>query len=128
MVDEAIKAFQKASEIDPDYSLPHTNLGSLYATVGRLEKAIKEFKLATSMNKGDALAWMNLYQCYKEVGRMEDAQEAYRTYEGILNQETQGAASDHNNIPGGVVGTGQLASGSDLEAAAPGMEELESES
>ena len=100
MIDEAVKAFQKASEIDPDYSLPHTNLGSLYATIGRIEKAIKEFKMATNMNQSDGLAWMNLYSCYKEVGRMEDAQEAYKKYESLMNQGSQTA--DHSNIPGGV--------------------------
>jgi len=119
-----VESFQKATEIDPDYSLPHTNLGSLYATIGRIEKAIKEFKLATSMNQSDALAWMNLYSCYKEVGRIEDAQEAFKKYESLMNQGSQ--AEEHTNIPGGVSQTGQLASGADLDTASPGMEELSS--
>ena len=124
MTDEAVEAFKKATEIDPDYSLPHTNLGSLYATIGRIEKAIKEFKLATSMNKSDSLAWMNLYSCYKEVGRMEDAQEAFRNYESLMNEGSQ--TDNETNIPGGVSQTGQLASGESMDTASPGMEELKS--
>ena len=124
MVDEAVKTFQKASEIDPEYSLPHTNLGSLYATIGRLEKAIKEFKIATNMNPSDALAWMNLNSLYKEVGRMDDAQEAYKKYESLMNQGSQ--TEEHSNIPGGVSSSGELASGGNLDTASPGMEELTS--
>ena len=124
MVDEAVKAFQKASEIDPDYSLPHTNLGSLYATIGRIEKAIKEFKIATNMNQSDALAWMNLNSLYKEVGRLDDAQEAYKKYESLMNQGSQTA--DHTNIPGGVSQSSELASGGSLDTSSPGMEELSS--
>ncbi|KMP10455.1 hypothetical protein UR09_00550 [Candidatus Nitromaritima sp. SCGC AAA799-A02] len=125
MIDEAVEAFQKATEIDPDYSLPHTNLGSLYATIGRLEKAIKEFKLATSMNRSDALAWLNLYNCYKEVGRLDDAEEAYRTYERLLNEQAP-QTSDQSSIPGGVSATGQLASGGNLDNGNAGLEGLSS--
>jgi tetratricopeptide (TPR) repeat protein len=125
MVDEAVQSFQRASEIDPEFSLPHTNLGSLYATIGRVEKALKEFKLATSLNRGDLMAWLNLYNCYKEVGRLDDAQEAYKVYESLMQGE-ESQTTDHGNIPGGVAASGQLASGGALDDSDVGTEGLSS--
>jgi tetratricopeptide (TPR) repeat protein len=127
MIDEAIGAFKKASELSPDYSLPHTNLGSLYATIGRVEKAIKEFKQAVTLNDHDALAWFNLYNCYKEVGRTEDGNDAYRRYEEIMKGQPMGAgasgdAVNHNNIPGGVSQSGGYAGGGSMGESQPGTE------
>jgi len=99
--------------------------------MGRLESAIKEFKTATSLNRADSLAWYNLYNTYKEVGRMEEGQEAYRTYEKLINDmggdkpAGVGASPNPANIPGGVSQTGKLASGGSLDQDA-GTEELQS--
>ena len=127
MVDDAIKAFNKATELAPDYSLPHTNLGTLYANMGRIEAAIKELKVSVSLNPQDAGAWLTLYSCYKEVGLMEESQNAYSKYEAILNEpELQQAAGGDNpsNIPGGVSQTSKLASGEDLRDNSAGLESL----
>ena len=132
MVDDAIGAFKKASELAPDYSLPHTNLGTLYANMGRPETALKELKLAVDMNPQDTAAWMNLYTCYKEVGLMEDSQNAYRKYEALMEAPalaSSGATEGENpsNIPGGVSQTGGYAGGGDMDGNAPGMEALTDE-
>ena len=97
--------------MDPEYSLPHTNLGSLYGTVGRVESAIKEFKKATSLNPGDAHAWLNLYHSYKEIGRQEDSTKAFQKYE-MLTKETApgGGKAEFSGVPGGVSTTGDTAS------------------
>jgi tetratricopeptide (TPR) repeat protein len=72
-------------DLNPDLSMPHTNMGSLYASLGRIESALKEFKLATEMNPGDGFAWYNLYNCYKDVGKTTEAQEAYKKFEALQN-------------------------------------------
>ncbi|MCH8932650.1 MAG: tetratricopeptide repeat protein, partial [Nitrospinae bacterium] len=110
MIEEAIQAFKTAIEMDPEYSLPHTNLGSLYGTVGRVESAIKEFKKATSLNPGDAQAWLNLNQSYKEIGRVEDATKAFQQYEMLTKEAPPaGGTADGSGIPGGVSTTGDTA-------------------
>jgi len=127
MTDEAIKTFHKASELAPDYSLPHTNLGTLYANMGRIETAIKEFKISVSLNAQDAGAWMNLYSCYKEVGLMEESQKAFSKYEALMNDSelAQAPGGDNpSNIPGGVSQTSKLATGGDMREDSAGLESL----
>jgi len=82
--------------------MPHTNLGSLYGSLGSTESAIKEFKIATTLNPGDEGAWLNLFNSYKDVGLHDKAAEAYKKFEE-LTRAKPAAVSNVSNIPGGAV-------------------------
>ncbi|MDR7448066.1 MAG: tetratricopeptide repeat protein, partial [Armatimonadota bacterium] len=48
--DEALRAYERAIEVDPDYWVAHQNLGVLYKEMGRVGDAVREFKKATRLS------------------------------------------------------------------------------
>ena len=47
---EAASTFQKAMDMDPNYALVHSNLGSLYIDQGRIQDAVREYERSVSLN------------------------------------------------------------------------------
>jgi len=58
--EDAIAAARRASELRPEMSDPHINLGWLYSLVGRLDDAAAACERAIELNPGDAPAYLNL--------------------------------------------------------------------
>ena len=52
--DEAIREFQAALRLKPDYADAHDNLGLAYQQQGRLDEAIREFQAALRLKPDDA--------------------------------------------------------------------------
>jgi len=48
--EEALAAYRRAVEADPDYWIAHQNLGALYREMGRVTDAVGEFKKATRLS------------------------------------------------------------------------------
>ena len=54
--DDAAKAFEEATRLNPHYARAHTRLGELYAGRGETDKAREHFRLAIAADPGDSAA------------------------------------------------------------------------
>ena len=59
-MDEAMREYQAALRINPDYSDAHNNLGVVYWQRGRLDEAKREFQTALRLNPRYVAARNNL--------------------------------------------------------------------
>ncbi len=58
--DEAIQAYQQASQLDPYYALPWNGLGSVYSAQSQLEEAVKAYRRAIEIDPHYAWPYHNL--------------------------------------------------------------------
>lgn len=70
---EALKRFQAATRIDPDYSDAYYNMGSIYYQTRNYEMARDMFARAVSLSPTDGHAKYNLALTYEKLMRYEDA-------------------------------------------------------
>ena len=75
---EAIDAYQRVLEIEPDHAAAHINLGTVH--YNRQEYAASEFhyRRAVEIDPRYALAYFDLGNVLDETGRVQEAIEAYR--------------------------------------------------
>jgi tetratricopeptide (TPR) repeat protein len=73
--DDAIRHYQKAVEIAPDFYLAHNNLGTDYQGKSNFAGAIKEFERVVQLNQSDAAAYFNLSNVYMLTGQLSEAQQ-----------------------------------------------------
>jgi tetratricopeptide (TPR) repeat protein len=73
--DEAIRHYQKAVAIAPDYYFAHNNLGSDYLSMSDLPAARKEFQRVVELNQSDAAAYFNLSNVCMLSGQLPDAKQ-----------------------------------------------------
>ncbi len=73
--DDAIRHYQKAVEIAPDFYLAHNNLGSDYQAKSDFPNAIQEFDRVLQLNRSDAGAYFNLSNVYMLTGKLDQAQQ-----------------------------------------------------
>jgi len=94
--EEAIIAYEKAIEIDPNYGQPYNNLALIQFLQGNYNEAIllykKGIKLLTS-NQEKAIVWNGLGNSYRRVKDYENARLAYQNASS-LDQERGGAYED----------------------------------
>ena len=85
-LDQAIKEFQKAIEIDPKYVRAHNNLGvALMGVTGssRLDAAAAEFRVALAEDPRNVESIVNLALVQKAAGRGADARDLLLRAVGI---------------------------------------------
>ena len=58
--DEAIKAYRRAIELEPDYADAYYNLGLAYAGKGEYDRAIEAFNQVIKLSSDDELAHNHL--------------------------------------------------------------------
>ncbi|MDO8643988.1 MAG: tetratricopeptide repeat protein [bacterium] len=75
--DNAIKAFKKATDLDPLLYHGHSDLGDLYREKGDWEKAVIRYRLAIETNPESPEGWFKLGALYQEMGDPQRAQEAF---------------------------------------------------
>jgi Flp pilus assembly protein TadD len=75
--EEAIAAFQRAIELDPNAAAPHNGLGNVYRDLGRQEEAIAAFQRAIELDPTNAISHNGLGEVYRALGRLEEAIAAY---------------------------------------------------
>ncbi|MFZ5917527.1 MAG: tetratricopeptide repeat protein [Chloroflexota bacterium] len=99
--DEAVAAYRRAIELDPDFAYPHNGLGNVYADLGRREEAIEAYKKAISLPdvfgtpaSAHALAWNGLGNVYRTLGRYDEAVAAFRRAVEL----DPGYATPHNGL------------------------------
>ncbi len=76
--EEAIAAYRRAIELDPEFAYPHNGLGNVYYQQGRHEEAIAAFERAIELDPKDAGYHNNLGNVYGDLGRHDEAIAAYR--------------------------------------------------
>jgi len=71
--DQAMTAFQKAVQEDPDYAEGYYNLGIIYDIQGKFEEAIQAYEQATLIDPSVGTVLKNLTQDCYATGRLKEA-------------------------------------------------------
>ena len=77
-LDEAIKAFKKAIDLNPFDADSFNNIGVAFQEKGKLEKATEAFNKATSLNPTHVEAFYNLGNSFDYQGKRDDAIKAFK--------------------------------------------------
>ena len=75
---KAIKAYQKALLINPDYAEAYNNMGVALRDLGKIDEAKKIFNKAILIKPDYVEAYNNLGNAYKDQHKTEDAIKAYK--------------------------------------------------
>ena len=76
--DQAVEAFQKAIEIDPEYKLAYMNTGVVYARQGKHREAIEMYKKIVEKYPKYTLALSNIGIGYRDLGDFDTALEWFK--------------------------------------------------
>ena len=77
-VREAIEAYQKTLEFDPNHAAAHINLGTLYYNRQDYVEAEEHYRQAVAIDPRYALAYFDLGNVLDETGRLQEAIQAYK--------------------------------------------------
>ena len=77
-IDDAIRQFQEAIRLKPDYALAHNNLGNALRKKGQIDEAVSQCQEAIRLQPDYALAHNNLGNALTEKGQIDDAINQYR--------------------------------------------------
>ena len=77
-LDAAVKSFEKALAIKPDYIEVNYNLGLTFQELAQLDDAVKCYEKALAINPDYAVAHNNLGAALKELGQLENAVKSYK--------------------------------------------------
>jgi tetratricopeptide (TPR) repeat protein len=92
-IQEAIREFQQALEIDPLFFRAHFKLGICYYMNGQYPLEINEYKKCLAINPQYVPGWLNLGHAYLARDELEQAREAY---ERVLEQDPNHAVALYN--------------------------------
>jgi tetratricopeptide (TPR) repeat protein len=91
--EEAIRHYEQALRLKPDYTDAHVNLGDCLLRVGRVQEAIDHYKQALQVEPNAADVHNNLGFALVQAGKTE---EAIQHYERALQINPQFAAAHYN--------------------------------
>jgi tetratricopeptide (TPR) repeat protein len=78
-LEEAVIAFHKSIELNPDFEIAQNNLGVVYLDgYGDPKASIEYFKNAVNINPNYTLAYFNLARAYQAIGDKANAAEYYQ--------------------------------------------------
>ena len=77
LMDDAVKSYEKAVAIKPDYADAHFNLGNILRDLGELDGAIKSFVKTIEIMPEHDEAQYNLGVTLQELGQLDEAIEQY---------------------------------------------------
>nr|AAR38498.1 TPR repeat protein [uncultured marine bacterium 583] len=103
-LDEAVKSFEKALAIKPDYTEVNYNLGLTLQELGRLDAAVKSYEQALDIQPDYAEAHNNLGITLKELGQLDAAVQCYEKALAI----NPDYAEAHNNLGNALKDLNQL--------------------
>lgn len=75
---EALRFFQNAAALDPEYADCHINLGNIFFRDDRLEKAECSYRRALLVSPEDVRAHQNLGVALQALGRLSDAEASFK--------------------------------------------------
>ena len=90
----AIKCFEEAATLKPDFADAHYNLGLTLQDLNQLDAAVESYQTTLVIQKSYFKAHNNLGVIYKELGQMGDA---VKSYEKAINLQPNFAEA-HNNL------------------------------
>jgi len=76
--DDAIRALNKALELDPSYDKPHYRLALLYFDAENYAAALPHLQFIYDMNPNDEEIYRKLAVAYQKTGRIQEAIDQYR--------------------------------------------------
>jgi tetratricopeptide (TPR) repeat protein len=82
-IDEAIREFQLALEMDTQFYKSHFKLGICYYHKGQYDLEITEYKKCLAVNRSYAPAWLNLGHAFLARDELESARDAYKEVLGL---------------------------------------------
>lgn len=78
-LEEAIVAYNKAIDLNPEYDVAQNNLGVIYLDgLGDTQEALKYFNSAIALNPNYTLAYFNAGRCEQVLGNKKEAAENYQ--------------------------------------------------
>jgi tetratricopeptide (TPR) repeat protein len=95
-INEAIRTYQKAIELNPDYPQPYSNLASIFVSQGKYAEAIPMFQKGIELMHGEnhqAFLWNQLGDAYR---KMEDFTNACASYRKAVELDPQDASFQKN--------------------------------
>lgn len=72
-IEDALAAFNKAIQIEPEFVVAHNNLGVLYWHLGDADKAIECFNKALEIDPANENAILNLNEVLQSLKRASEA-------------------------------------------------------
>jgi tetratricopeptide (TPR) repeat protein len=93
-VEEAIVHYNKALELDPNYSEAHYNLANALLRLGRTDEAVAHYEKALELNPNNTPAHYNLAAVLVQSGRVDAAIDHYNR----LLEKNPNHAAGHNNL------------------------------
>jgi len=78
MYDKAIINFNKALELDPEFSNAYNFLAYTYAEMGNYEKAIEYYERYASLSPGDANPFDSMGELYFKLGELDNAIDKFK--------------------------------------------------
>ncbi|MBI5203982.1 MAG: tetratricopeptide repeat protein [Nitrospirae bacterium] len=91
---EALNAFNKAIELNPQDTATHYNRGTAYSNLGNYQQAINDFNKAIGLNPQDAEAYNNRGVAYSNLGNY---QQAINDLTKVIELNPQYDAKAYNN-------------------------------
>ncbi len=77
-LEDAIKAFRRAIELDAHFTTPWHKLGDVYRELRYPEDAIEAYRQAIALEPGDAVSWNSLGDVFRGLERFDEAIAAYQ--------------------------------------------------
>ena len=74
----AIKSYQKALFIKPDYAKAHYNIGGTFHELGQLENSVKSYESSIEIDPDYVEAHNNLGNVFRELGELNNATNSYK--------------------------------------------------
>ena len=74
----ALKNYQKATEIRPDYAEAYNSLGTLYSNLSKFGESLSNYKKAIQLNTNYEKAYNNLGNLLSNLGKFDEATNAYK--------------------------------------------------
>jgi Flp pilus assembly protein TadD len=75
---QAIKDYNKAIKLNPQYATVYINRGIAYAKLGNTKQGIKDFNKTIELNPQNSLAYYNKGIAYAHLGNIKQAIENYK--------------------------------------------------
>jgi CHAT domain-containing protein/Flp pilus assembly protein TadD len=82
---EAIAAYRRAIQLDPNLAVAHNNLGTALAQQGRLQEAEDAYRRAIQLDANLASAYNNLGEVLAESGRPQEAEQVRNQASTLLS-------------------------------------------
>jgi Flp pilus assembly protein TadD len=82
--ENAVLAFRRASELNPEDTNIWCNLGVVLSTLGEIEQAEHALKKAIEIRPDNFVGWLNLISHFQKQGRSKEADEAHKSALDII--------------------------------------------